>query len=300
MRNFLTLKDLSEKEILKLVDLSLRIKRFPKLYSNRVSGKTMLMMFEKPSLRTRLSFEIAMNQMGGDAINYNLLGSPLKQGKETIEDTTKVIERYCDLIAARVYDHDELETMAKNTKIPIINLLSNSNHPTQVIGDLMTIKEKFGKLKGLTLAYYGDGDGNVAHSLMHGCSKVGINIYVFCPKQFMPKDNFIKDSEKFAKINKSKVIIENKPRKINAGIVYTDTWFSYHIPRLEYKKRLKYLKKFQVDKILLGKALFMHCLPAQRNYEVTKEVMDGKQSIIFDQAENRLYSAKAIILWCLK
>ncbi len=300
MRHFLTLKDLTEKEILYLINLSLRIKKFPRFYSNKVKNKTMLMIFEKPSLRTRISFEVAMNQMGGNALYYDLLGSPLSKGKETIEDTAKVISRYCDLLTARVYEHKELETLASNSSIPIINALSNSNHPCQVIGDLMTIKEKFGKLKGLTLAYYGDGDGNVTHSLMHGCSKVGINICVFCPKQFMPKDDFIKDSMKFAKENNSKVIIENKPRKINADIVYTDTWMSYHIPKSQFKKRLKILKPYQVNNKLLGNALFMHCLPAQRGYEVSSDVMDGKQSIVFDQAHNRLYSAKAIILWCLK
>jgi ornithine carbamoyltransferase len=260
----------------------------------------MLLMFEKPSLRTRISFEVAMNQMGGNAIYYDLLGSPLNKGKETIEDTAKVISRYCDLLTARVYDHEELKKLASNSDIPVINALSNSNHPCQAIGDLITIKEKFKKLKGLTLAYYGDGDGNVTHSLMHACSKVGINIYIFCPKQFMPKDKFIKNSKKFAKKHNSKVVIENNPRKIKADIMYTDTWMSYHINQKEKSKRVKIFKKYQVNKNILGNALFMHCLPAQRNYEVSGEVMDGKKSIIFDQAENRLHSAKAIILWCLK
>ena len=300
MKHFLTLRDLSEKDILKLVNKGLKIKKHPRFYSKKLKNKTMLMFFEKPSLRTRVSFEVAMNQMGGSALYYDLLGSPLTKGKETIEDTAKVISRYCDFLTARVYEHEELEKLAYNSNIPVINALSNSNHPCQAIGDLMTMKEKFKKLKGLTLAYYGDGDGNVTHSLMHACSKVGINIYVFCPKQFMPKNNFIKDSMKFARENNSEIIIENKPRKIDANIIYTDTWMSYHINPKEKNKMVKIFKPYQVDKNILGNSLFMHCLPAQRGYEVTSEVMDGKQSIIFDQAENRLHSAKSILLWCLK
>src|SRR3989344_967639 len=300
MRHFLTLRDLSGKEILSLVNKGLRIKKFPRFYSNRLKNKTMLMFFEKPSLRTRVSFKVAMNQMSGSALYYDLMGSPLTKGKETIEDTAKVISRYCDFLTARVYEHDELKKLASNSTIPVINALSNSDHPCQAIGDLMTIKEKFGKLKGLTLAYYGDGDGNVTHSLMHACSKVGINIYIFCPKQFMPKEPFIKDSIRFAKENNSKVVIENKPRKIKADIVYTDTWMSYHINPREKNKRVKIFKPYQINKNILGDALFMHCLPAQRGYEVTNEVMNGKQSIIFDQAYNRLFSAKSIILWCLR
>ena len=300
MRHFLTLKDLSKKEILNLVKKGLKIKKHPRLYSKKVKNKTMLMFFEKSTLRTRVSFEVAMNQMGGSALYYDLMGSPLSKGKENIEDTAQVISRYCDLLTARVYEHEELEKLASNSTIPIINALSNLNHPCQAIGDLMTIKEKFNKLKGLTLAYYGDGDGNVTRSLMHACSKVGIDIYVFCPKQFMPKEQLIKDSTKFAKENNSKVVIENKPRKIKADIVYTDTWMSYHINPKEKNKRVKIFKQYQVNKNILGDALFMHCLPAQRGYEVTSDVIDGKQSIIFGQAENRLHSAKSIILWCLK
>ena len=300
MKHFLTLENLTEKQILYLVNLSLKMKKNPKLYSNKLKNKTMLMIFEKPSLRTRISFEVAMNQMGGNAINYNILGSPLGKGKETIEDTAKVISKYCDLLAARVYDHKELEKLASNSTIPVINALSNLYHPCQVIGDIMTIKEKFGRLKGLTLAYYGDGDNNITYSLIHGCSIVGINIYVFSPKKFMPKINIIKNSIKFAKRHRSKVIIENNPRKIKADIVYTDTWMSYHINPKEKDQRIRLFKKYQVNKKLLGNASFMHCLPAQRDYEVTSEVIDGKQSIVFNQAENRLHSAKSIILWCLK
>ena len=289
MRHFLSLKNLSEKEILELVNSSLRIKKFPRLYSKKLKGKTMLMLFEKPSLRTRLSLEIAINQMHGNAIYYSLLDSSLSKGKETIEDTAKVISRYCDLIAARVYGQEELQRIAKNSRIPVINALSNTDHPCQVIGDLATIKEKFGKLKGLTLAYYGDGNSNVINSLIHALPKVGINVHVFAPKKYLP------DKKLWKNIN-----LEDKPRKIKADIVYTDTWFSYHVKKSEYSLRIKIFKKFQVSKELLGNALFMHCLPAKRNYEVTSDVIDGKQSIVFDQAENRLFSAKAVILWCLK
>jgi ornithine carbamoyltransferase len=285
MRHFLSLNNLSEKEILELVNLGLKIKKYPKLYSSKVKNKTMLMFFEKPSLRTRISFEVAMNQMSGNGIYYDLQGSPLSKGKETIEDTTKVIAKYCDFLVARVFDHKELEVMSKNSSIPVINALSELYHPCQAIGDLITIKERYGKLKGLTLAYYGDADNNVTRSLIIACSKVGINMYVFAPNK--PKI-------------KGKFTLEKKLRNVKADIVYTDSWMSYHIPKSHLKKRIKLFKKYQVNKKILGKAIFMHCLPALRDQEVTKEVMDGKQSLVFEQASNRLHSAKAIILWCMR
>ena len=301
MKHFSTLKDLSEKEILDLVNSSLRIKRYPRFYSKKMYMKNLLMIFEKPSLRTRVSLEVAMNQMGGNAINYDLTTSPLAKGKETIEDTAKVISRYCDLITARVYEHSTLEKLAANSSIPVINALSNFSHPMQIIGDLVTIKEKFGRLKGLNLAYFGDGNNNVTHSLLYACSKLGVNITVSCPKQLMPLNHVVKDAVKFSKRYNSKVLIEHDPSKVkNQDIVYTDSWMSYHIKKSEKGKRIKLLKKYQVNKKILGKALFMHCLPAQRGYEVTADVIDGKQSIVLDQAENRLCSAKAILLWCLK
>lgn len=301
MKHFLTLKDLNEKEILDLINFSVRVKKYPRLYSKRMYMKNLLMIFEKPSLRTRISLEVAMTQMGGNAINYDLTTSPLVKGKETIEDTAKVISRYCDLIAARVYEHSTLEKLAVSSSIPVINALSNFSHPMQVIGDLVTIKEEFRKFKGLNLAYFGDGNNNVTHSLLYACSKLGINITVSCPRQLVPLSHVVKDAIKFSKKYNSRVLIEHDPSKVkNQDIIYTDTFFSYHVPKSQFKRRLRLLRKYQVNKKILGKAKFMHCLPAQRGYEVTADVIDGKQNIVFDQAQNRLYSAKAILLWCLK
>ena len=270
--------------------------------------KTLLLFFEAPSLRTEISFETAIFQMGGEAIDYHTETSPWKIGKETLEDVAKVISQYCDIAALRIYSHEELLKFAKNSTIPIINAMDNFEHPCQILGDLMTIFEKKGNLKDLTLAYLGDSNNNVTHSLMYGCSKLGININIGCPnnKEFSPLPKVLKESKKLAKTNKCFMNIYNNPKEAvkNADIVYTDSFMSYHIKENEKKRRLKVLMAYQVNKTLMNHAkkhaLFMHCLPATRGEEVTDDVIDGKRSIILQQAKNRLYTEKAILLKLLK
>lgn len=308
VKHFLGIRDLNKKEILNFINLAINIKKNPGKYSNSLFEKTLLLFFEAPSLRTEISFETAIFQMGGEAIDYHTETSPWKIGKETLEDVAKVISQYCDIAALRIFSHDELIKFAKNASIPIINAMDNFEHPCQIFGDLMTILEKKGKLEGLTLAYLGDSNNNVTHSLMYGCSKVGININIACPnkKEFSPLQLVLRESKKHAKLNKSSVkVFDNAKEAVkNADIIYTDSWMSYRIKKEEKPRRVKILKPYQVNKVLMKhankKAIFMHCLPAKRGDEVTKEVIDGKQSIVFDQAKNRLYTEKAVLLKLLK
>jgi len=295
MKNLLSINDLSKNEILDLINLSIKIKKNPSKYENKLKNKTMFMFFEKPSLRTRVSFEVAMNQLGGSALNYDLSNSPLNQGKETIEDTAKVISKYCDLVVGRVFDHNTLKNFSQNSTIPVINALSNYEHPCQVLGDLLTIKEKFNTFN-VKITYLGDANNNVTHSLIFAANKLGFNMGIACPdkKEYLPK----------VKLGKVKIYHNAEEAVKNSHILYTDSWMSYHIPKKEKPKRIKDLKEFQVTSKLIKKAdkdaIFMHCLPALRGEEVTSEVIDGRQSIIFDQAENRLHVQKSLILKLLK
>lgn len=291
MKNLLQISDLSKNEILNLINLALEIKKNPNKYSEKLKNKTLFMFFEKPSLRTRVSFEVAMNQLGGSALYYDLLGSPLKAGKETIEDTAKVISRYCDGVAGRVYEHEVLEKFAKNSKIPIINALSNLEHPCQILGDLLTIKEKFNTFN-IKLAYLGDCNNNVTNSLIKAANILRFDMNIACPnkKEYLPK----------IKLGRVKLFHNAEQAVKGCKIIYTDSWMSYHIPKSQEKRRVKDLKNFQVNnkimKNLSKNAVFMHCLPALRGQEVTSDVIDGKQSITLDQAENRLHIQKAILL----
>ena len=278
--DLLTLKDWKKEDILNLIDEAILVKEDPDKYLKVLKGKTLAMLFEKKSTRTRISFEVGMAQLGGHALFIDWKTTQL--GKADLKDEIKCIDRYVDIIMARVYKHKDIEIMAKHTEKPVINALSDKYHPCQILGDLMTIKEKFGKFDGLKLAYVGDGN-NVCNSLIIGCKKVGIKINVATPKGYEPlekPDLLTNDTEKAVK---------------NANVVYTDTWISMGQEE-EKKKRMKIFPPYQVNKKILGKALFMHCLPAYRGYEVTDDVLDSKQSIVFDQAENRLHAQKAVIL----
>ena len=304
--NLLTLKDFGPKILKEVIDKTLEIKKNPEKYSQALKQKTLLMLFQKPSLRTRVSFEVAMEQMGGHAIYYAADTGPLGK-KESLADTARVVERYCDIVMARVFEHKDLEEWATNSKIPVINALSNFEHPCQIIADLTTILEKKEKIKGLKLAYLGDSNNNVTHSLLYGCSMMGLDISVGCPKgkEYEPQEKVVKESKEFANKSGSKVIITDKAEEAvkDADIIYTDSWMSYHIPEEQKEKRVKVFKPYQVNSALMRlakkDAIFMNCLPAIRGMEQTAEVIDGKQSVVFDQAENRLHTQKAIMLKCL-
>lgn len=302
MRHLISLKDWSAEAIFEVLDLAVSVKAAPAQYADVLKQKTLLMIFEKPSLRTRISFEAGMTQLGGHAIYYDMSTSPMGGGKETIEDSIKVISRMCDLVMARLFNHSDLLEMAEHATIPIINALTDHGHPCQILADLLTIQEKKGELKGLTLAYLGDGFNNVTHSLMHGCTKVGMNIRVGSPKGHMPAGDVVEQCNVFAKESGCEVLVTADPAEAvkGADVVYTDSWMSYHIPKEEEAERIKIFTPYQVNAALMAQAapdaIFMNCLPALRGAEQTAEVIDGPQSVVFDEAENRLHAQKAVLL----
>jgi len=261
-------------------------------------GKTLAMIFEKPSTRTRVSFEVGMWQLGGYALYLNASDLQLGRG-ETIADTARVLSRYVNGIMARVFSHQTILDLAQYSRVPVINGLSDFTHPCQVLADLFTIYEKKGRLSGLKLAYVGDAN-NVAHSLLYGCSKVGMDITLGCPKGYEPHPRVVSEATEEAKRSGCKVKVTNDPKAAvkGADIVYTDVWTSMGKEK-EHKKRVKIFKPYQVNAKLVKEAkedyVFMHCLPAHRGEEVTDEVADSKNSVIFNQAENRLHAQKALL-----
>ncbi len=304
MKHLLSLEELKTREIIDLIEHALEIKKNPKDYSVALYEKTLLMIFETPSLRTRISFEVAMTQLGGHAIDFYTLHSPWGIGKESIEDVGRTISEYCDMVMARIYSHSSLKRLADSASIPIINAMTNYEHPCQILGDLLTIYEQKKKLTGLTLAYVGDGNNNVTHSLLFGCSKVGMHIHVATPKgkEYEPSPAVVKAARTFAHEHGSRVQLFTKAADAvkDADIVYTDSWMSYRIPKSQGHSRIKIFQPYRVDKQLFQRAdhsaLFMHCLPANRDHEVAAEVIDGERSIVFQQAENRLHMQKAILM----
>lgn len=296
----LSLENFTKQKIWRLVSLAQDLKKDPHAYSWQLEGQTLLSIFEKPSLRTRISFEIAMKQLGGHAITVDSQATPVGK-KESMEDTAKVVSRYVDIIMARLYSQQDLIKLADNATVPVINGLTDKYHPCQILSDLLTIKEKKGDFEGLKLAYFGDANNNVTHCLMIGCAIAGIDIAVACPKNHSPQSDVIKKATKLAK--KSEISITSNPAAAanNADIIYTDSWMSYHIKEEEKEARITDFKPFQVNSKLMKKAknsaIFMNCLPAQREMEQTAEVIDGAQSVVFDQAENRLHMQKAILLY---
>ncbi len=307
MKHLITLENWSTQAILDLLDLADHIKARPEDYRNAMHRKTLMMIFEKPSLRTRVSFETGCTQMGGHGIFYDLATSPLSSGKENVADLVRVVSRYVDLIMGRLYEQAHIEEMARLARVPVINALTNYEHPCQILADLQTIREKKGRLKGLKLAYFGDGNNNVTHSLLFGCAKMGMHISVACPRgdEYEPLDTVLAGAGKIAKKTGSRVVVTADPAEAAKGadVLYTDSWMSYHIPQHKQDSRLKVFKPFQVNDRLMKRArkdaLFMNCLPAVRGFEQTAEVIDGPQSVVFDEAENRLHAQKAIMLTLL-
>ena len=294
----LTLDELESKEIINIIDLAIDLKKQQKKGKEKplLQNKTMAMIFEKPSTRTRVSFETGIFQLGGHALTLSPNDLQLSRG-ESIEDTAKTLSRYVNVIMARVYDHKSLETLAKNASIPVINGLSDSFHPCQILADLMTIKEHKKNLKKIKIAWIGDGN-NVCNSLILGCAKLKIKLSVAVPDGYEP------DLE-IAKIGKDAEILEvsDNPELAvkDADVIISDTFVSIHNANPDRIK--KFLPKFQVNQSLMNKskkdAIFMHCLPAKREQEVTSDVIDGSQSVVWDEAENRLHVQKALLVHLL-
>ena len=297
-KNLLTLAELSKQEFSQLIDFSIKLKRELKKGGNKplLKNKTLTMIFQKPSTRTRVSFEIGMFQLGGYAIHLSTNDMQLSRG-ESIEDTAKTLSRYTDCIMARVYDHDLLEKLSEYSSVPVINGLSDSFHPCQILADFMTIKEKKKKLKGLKLAWIGDGN-NVCNSMIYGCSLSEMKMSIATPKGFEPKRNVVNEARKLTDID-----LMTDPLKAikNADIVVTDTFTSIH--DRDPKRTKKFLPKYQVNSNLMNNAkknaIFLHCLPAKRGSEVTSSVIDGPQSVVWDEAENRLHTQKALLTFLI-
>jgi len=298
-KDLLTLNELSKSELLGIIDNAIKLKKDLKKGISKpiLKNKTLAMIFQKPSTRTRVSFETGMFQLGGHALNLSADDLQLKRG-ETIEDTAKTLSRYVDIIMARVYSHEEVEILAKNSTVPVINGLSDSFHPCQILADLMTIKEKKKKLAGLKLAWIGDGN-NVCNSMIYGCAKTSVDVTIATPKGYEPNSDIIKESKKFIDVQ---LLTDPISAVKDADVVVTDTFVSIHHQATDRTK--DFLPRFQVNSNLMKKAdrdaIFLHCLPAKRGQEVTGEVIDGPQSVIWDEAENRLHAQKALMASLLR
>jgi ornithine carbamoyltransferase len=297
-KDFVCINDLAQEEFDQIIDLAIEVKKNPSAYATSLKGKTLAMIFKKPSTRTRISFEVGIYQLGGIALYLSSNDLQLGRG-ETVADTAKVLSRYVDGIMARVFSHQHILDLASNATIPVINGLSDLLHPCQGMADYLTIREKKGKGK-LKIAYVGDGN-NVAHSLLYGAPKAGLDISVVSPYGYFPDKNIVDEvSKEASKKGTSVEITADIDQGVrNADVIYTDVWTSMG-QEAEQLKRLVNLRPYQINPELMKKArkdaIFMHCLPAHRGEEVVDEVVDSAQSVVFDQAENRLHVQKAIML----
>ena len=297
--HFLSLADQSAEELRNYLDLARHIKLYPKAYKEACKGMTLAMIFQKPSLRTRVSFQTGIYQLGGQGIYLGPTDIQLHRG-ETIADTAQVLSRYVDGIMARVFSHSDVVELGRYGTVPVINGLSDLLHPCQVLADLQTVQEKKGTLKGLTLAYVGDGK-NMAHSIMYGCALMGVNVAIGHPRGYAPDADVTTRTRELAAASGASVLITEDPQAAvaDADVVYTDVWASMG-QEGEHAERLARFKGFQVNSDLMSRAkpdaIFLHCLPAHRGEEVAAAVIDGPQSVVFDQAENRLHAQKAIMV----
>lgn len=304
-KKYLTsIADLSEEEILNLISYAIELKKNLNHGNNNVekqslAGKSLALMFEKPSTRTRLSFETAMFQLGGNTIYLNSNDLQLSRG-ESIQDTAKTISLYVDCLVARVYSHKTIVELAQNCKIPVINGLSDLYHPCQILADLMTILEYKKSFRGLTLSWIGDGN-NVCNDLLIGCAKMGLNIKAAIPEGYDPPLEILKIVTQESKLKATDFTILRDPIEAvkNADIVVTDTFVSIGKEKEDEKRRSTFIPKYQVNDKLMSyskdDAIFMHCLPAKRGQEVTSEVIDGSKSVVWDEAENRLHVQKSLL-----
>jgi ornithine carbamoyltransferase len=293
-RRLLSDLDLSSASLERLLDLAARIKRTPPRYAQSLAGRYLSLLFEKPSLRTRLTFELAIKQLGGDAVNY---AGPIG-GREPVKDVARNLDRWTHGIVARVFSHSTVEEIAAWTDLPVINALSDLYHPCQVLADVQTLAERFGRLEGLKLAFIGDGN-NVAHSLMLTAGRLGVHVAVATPAGYQPNAEIVDQASRLGRIT-----LTNDPSEALSGAdaVYTDVWASMG-QESEAAARLAVFAPYQVDEAMFAKArpeaIFMHCLPAHRGEEVTDAVIESPRSVVFDQAENRLHAQKALLLMLL-
>ncbi len=307
MNNFINISDHSSGDLRAIIDEAKTRKLSRKGFNKSApdddkpfEGKSMVMIFEKPSTRTRMSFDIAAKQLGGSSIILNPDGIHYGKGDETLKDTAKVLTEYVDIVMLRTSSHKNLEEFGKHLDIPIINGLSDESHPCQIMSDILTYEENNGPITGKTVSWLGDGNNNMSNSLIEAAGKFKFNLRIGCPKKYAPGKKILG----WAKKNKVNLLITQKPDEAvkNSDCVMTDKWVSMN-DKVNKKTKKKVLKAFQVNKKLMKKAnsnaIFMHCLPVGRGEEVTDEVIDGKQSVVWRQALNRVHAQKSIIKWCL-
>jgi len=296
-RDLISILDVKD-DLEDIIKLSIKLKRQSKKGKRieHLKGKTLGMMFEKPSTRTRVSFETGMTLLGGHAIFLSMNDIQLGRG-ESIQDTALVLSRYVDMIMYRAKSNEAMKELAKHATVPVINGLDNKEHPCQVITDLMTIQEHKEKLKGLQFVYLGDGNNNMAHSYLLGCGIAGMNIRIVAPKQYWPEKYYVEETKKFGVNVEITDTLKNSTK--DADIIATDTWVSMG-DEIEKEKRIKQFNGYTVDTALMSvakqDAIFLHCLPAYYGYEVTKDVAHGPQSVIFDEAENRMWAQIGIMV----
>ena len=307
MKNFLNISDLSYYELRDIIEEA-KVRKSKRKGLNKsaadfdqpFAGKTMVMIFEKPSTRTRISFDIAVKQLGGSSIILNPDGIHYGKGDESIKDTAKVFSEYADIVMIRTSSHKNLEDLAKYSDIPVINGLSELSHPCQVMSDILTFEETKGNIEGKTIAWLGDGNNNMSNSFIAAAAKFDFKLNIGCPDKYKPNKKVLDWIKKIkANIN----IVKNPAEAAkNADCIMTDKWISMN-DKVDKNKKKKILKGYQVNKKLMKlaktDAIFMHCLPVSRGDEVTDEIIDGKQSVVWTQALNRVHAQKSIINWCL-
>jgi len=307
MKNFINISDIDKKNLRQIIDHAKLLKQKRSTLKKSfvdldapMAGKVLIMIFEKVSTRTRISFEIAMKQLGGELLVLNPKESHYGSGDESLSDTAKVLSQYGDIIMMRTYEHENFLKFSKYLNIPIINGLTNLSHPCQIMSDIMTFEELKGPIEGKKIAWLGDGN-NIVYSLIEACVQFNFQLTIACPKKFEPNKKILK----WAKDKKATIQITKNPKEaVNlADCVMTDKWISMG-DKVDKKKKKKLLKPYQVNSKIMNlakpDAIFMHCLPASRGEEVTDKVMDGKQSVVWLEALNRIYVQKSIIQWCLK
>lgn len=301
-RHFLTLKDFSREEIEYLLDLAAKLKDEKKkgITGDRLKGKNIALLFEKPSTRTRCAFVVGARDEG--AFPEYLGKDDIQLGhKESVADTARVLGRMFDGIEFRGFKHSTVEELAKYAGVPVWNGLTDEYHPTQILADLLTMKEHFGKIEGLNFVYIGDGRNNMANSLMIGMTKLGVNMTVLTPKSLQPSKELISLCEGYAKSSGAKLIISDNTDAVkDADVIYTDVWASMG-EEDKAKERIELLRPYQVNTELMKKTgkestIFMHCLPAVKGYEVTEDVFESAKSVVFDEAENRMHTIKAVMV----
>ncbi len=305
-KDLVSINDLSSTQLIQVLDLADELKKRRKegKRSPLLAGKTLAMLFEKPSTRTRASFEVAMNELGGHAMFVDLKDSQLGRG-ETVSDTAKAFSVYVHAIMARLESHETMSELAACASVPVISGLDDVEHPCQALADLQAIREQKGKLGGLKIAFVGDGENNVTHSLLLACAKLGVSMSVGCPKGYGPLPAILAQAKKDAAKNGCAIEVVSSAFEAVQGVdaIVTDTWISMG-DEATAAKRIADLQPFQVNSALMARAkkgaIFLHCLPAHRGQEVTAEVIDGPQSIVWSEAENRLHVQKAVLALLMK